>query len=342
MRFGKFLGMERSWPICPRPLPMEAMSSWLFRVAKAYWLSVPELLDALGLAKEIGGNFDLGCSPSLLEQLSLHSGFTRFRLRKMSLAALVAPVRVAVESSADRDTLYAPYTSGYRVLPLVKDPGVAAIKSPDLPWVGSSSAPVAVCPMCLLEDAVPYLRIGWVHGLVVSCPKHKVTLRPQTRFMYDKLVEENRSAAPELESCGALLRLDAMTGEALVQGRLDLSNGNVVSAGWWLRFLRSFLDELARAEEHHRWGLECQADYREIWLATGLQPPTRTSANFTIEDMDAVYRLPLFRAAAVGIDMILRGDLKPPEESRARVLAPNDALSPKSSEIWDLIGDFGT
>ena len=318
------------------------MSSWLFRVAKAYWLSVPELLDALGLEREIGGNLDLSCTRCLLNQLSFHSSLSLSRLRKMSLAALVAPVRVAADRSAGRDTLYARYTSGYRVLPLVKDPGAAAIKRPQLPWVGSSSAPVAVCPMCLLEDAVPYIRMGWIHGLVVSCPKHKVTLLPQTRFMYDKLVEENRSAAPELESCGALLRLDAMTEEALVQGRLDLSNGNVVSAGWWLRFLRSFLDELARAEEHHRWGLECQADYREVWSATGLQPPTRTSTNFTIEDMDAAYRLPLFRAAAVGIDMILRGDLKPPEESRARVLAPNDALSPKSSGIWDFTRNFGT
>lgn len=334
--------MERIWPICPQPLPMEAMSSWLFRVGNAYWLSVPELLDALGLAREAGEDIDLRCKPALLRQLSFHSGLSTLRLRKMSLAALVAPAFIAAEKDVEGHLLYSRYVSGFRVLPLVKDPGESVIKMPPIPWKVSSTAPPAVCPMCLLEDIVPYIRMGWTHGLVVSCPTHKVTLLPQTKFMYEKLVEENRSASPAFESCDALLRLDSMTEEALMRGRLQLSNGNVVSARWWMRFLRAFLDELARAEEHHRWGLVCQADYQEIWTATGSQPPTRTNANFSIESMDAAYRVPLFRAAAVGIDMIMRGDLKPPDVSRARVLVPKDPLSLKKPPIWDLTGKFGT
>jgi hypothetical protein len=59
------------WPLHPRPLAGEALSSWLRRVAAAYGLYVDDLLvHDLGYQSMSSEQLDLGPQNSLLEQLS--------------------------------------------------------------------------------------------------------------------------------------------------------------------------------------------------------------------------------------------------------------------------------
>lgn len=54
-----------------------------------------------------------------------------------------------------------------------------------------------------------------------------------------------------------------------------------------------------------------------------------------IEDGEPTYNLPFFRAAAVGVGMILRGALTSPPGSNARLLSPNCVSPNNASYGWD-------
>lgn len=319
--------MEGAWPLCPKPKPVEALLSWLSRSAAAYGLTVHELIRIIAGEKIDASSLDLYCPPALLNILSIRAAVPLPQLHMMTLEGFV-PIDVDHPSEGVTEQIYATYIKGFRVLPCVEHPGKSSVKRPGQPWVRTDSSPTLVCPKCQETEKIPYIRLTWVHGLVGCCPKHRVNLTlPRS--------EGERATAPTVEHCEELIALAAMTETVLHQGTMVLLNGNTITASWWLRFLRAFLDELARAEEHYKWGLQCEKTYEAIWRGTGTSPPSVASPRFTIEDGDPAYNLPFLRAAAVGISMLLRGSLTPPPHSRARLLSPNCTSSLDVSYVWD-------
>lgn len=81
----------RRWPLHPQPGPLEALSSWLGRLAELYEMPVPDLLQRnLGLV-DLALPVDLDFNPpaAVLAALAEKTGVELARLRSMTLAGWV-------------------------------------------------------------------------------------------------------------------------------------------------------------------------------------------------------------------------------------------------------------
>lgn len=289
----------RSWPVRPAPQPLECFSSWLFRTSKLYQISVAGLLKEIGLPASDTLDIDTHVEPQALAALAYNSRVKSERLSAMSLGHFVQRAR------------FSDYIYGFRVLPLVSEPGMSELKLPVEPWLPSFRHPPSlICPLCLAQDDIPYLRLTWQHRLVTTCPLHEIRLVEVPRYSLDNLDDWLPQNEIKREEFQPILQLDRMTNCALSSGKVRLAK-TTVSAAWWLQFLRALIDELARAEEHYLWGFQCSPIYARIWLLSGHTPPRRSQADYCFEDQDIIYRQRIFRSAAVAITMIMSGELVP-------------------------------
>ncbi|HMB02307.1 MAG TPA: TniQ family protein [Isosphaeraceae bacterium] len=80
--------IPRRWPLHPRPVSGESLSSWLGRTAARYGMTVAELLNHdLGYPGRPAAELDIDPPVALLEALATRTGFPVEEIRALSLVS---------------------------------------------------------------------------------------------------------------------------------------------------------------------------------------------------------------------------------------------------------------
>lgn len=293
------------------------MTSWLGRLARELGFGdigklFRELLPDhpgkhLAVKDRVIERFDVETPAWILQCLSEGTGCTIEQLERTTLAYWVPPMRHAGAKGHFND-----YVAGFEVLeplcwhyrPILLSGSKR--KEPSLPWVPSEfSNTIVECSQCFDTDGIH--RITNRFGLVSSCPLHDRDL------VRDRGTERVRRTA------------DLYTVMALRHGSVELPSGVVVTGQWWLRLLRSLIQEVFFAEPflvgHHTYA----EPFLKVWRATGEARPghgfSTLQASLCFEDLAIFERLKYVAAASAELEMLLNGQLRPPERSHALHLA---------------------
>jgi hypothetical protein len=208
--------LQRRLPLHPRPLPHEALSSWVDRLAAAYGLGRRGFLRvAFGAdPAQDDAMLDTGDGPpDLAAALADRTGVSPGRVRAMTLA-------------------------GYT-------PGLLDTAGPGTPWRTDDlmAAVPRCCPRCLATEPDTFVRLHWRLAWMASCPRHGealVPLAPSPWLRHFVREREPLHPAPDL------LALDRITLGAVTTGTALLPCGGAVPGGAWLRTLRALLYEVAQ------------------------------------------------------------------------------------------------
>ena len=314
-------GAAAQWrlPLHPRPLPHEALSSWVGRLAAAYGMGPGVFLRrALGIDLASDDRaLDTGAGPpGLAAVLAERTGVPTRRIRAMTLAGY-APQLTGAPASSPGPTTYAERFGWF--LPWAGS--IEACAKPIGPWVPWQADDLLAgmptcCPACLLADAIPYIRLHWRWAWMASCPQHGAALVPVVRAPW--LARDHVPREPQ-RAAGTLLVLDHVTLGAATGGAARLpGRGELVPGNAWLRALRALLDELTYPAS--RLAPEGQAEVDGAWWRVGQtlrerqlcqsdlferQPPHRRSV--LLEVAGAVVRHRAARLATGGRETMLYG-----------------------------------
>ncbi len=232
-------------PLHPRPLPHEALSSWVDRLAHAYGMERERFLRlAFGVdPAPDAGELDVdGALPGLEAALAARTGVPPQRVREMTLAGYAPRLTGATEPSPGLFDDYAGRFAWF-VQPLrrASDIHPAPVGS-WLPWRASDLLDdlPRCCPRCLVADAIPYARLHWRLAWMASCPLHGELLVPLA-FIRDVWDRKPQRAAPDLVALDRITLGAVTTGTAVLPRR-----GGPVPGGAWLRALRTLLHEVGR------------------------------------------------------------------------------------------------
>lgn len=284
------------WPLHPRPLPGEALSSWLDRVSGEHSLTLRDLLEHnLGSASIVDEGWsaaDLDWDPPdrVLAEVSERTGVGAGDLRAMTFSGWVPWLMDGLDEGDQEhfDTyvrqdsvLLAPGEVGHNVVPRWR------------PWL----APQAVryqCPVCAdaPDRVVPlFSRLP----LMLSCADHGCLVRPAGDIAlaaFDGEPMPPEPARPEV------VELDRRTHEAITTGRVTLPRRSV-HAGVWFRLLRTLLDEVSTSLSKVR--KRSQAVLQTIWEAVGT--PARAGLNVwrPFEALDRDQQEAMLQAAAIAV-----------------------------------------
>jgi hypothetical protein len=255
-------------PLHPRPLPHEALSSWVDRLARAYGLNGAAFLRRASIAEAPpdAAGLDEAPDPHLVEALSGRTGVPVERVCAMTLARYAPAL---IDSLAPAPGLFAAYAGrfGWYVPP-------ARRRAEPWPGAGGTWVPwrsgdllgrlARCCPACLAGDPVPYVRLHWRLSWMASCPLHGAALVPTPAApALSRLYRERDDPPPAPD----LVDLDRITLGAVTTGRATLPGGGAIPAGAWVRALRALLDEVARpARLLERWARD---ELAAAWARTG-------------------------------------------------------------------------
>lgn len=262
---------------------------------------------------------DVGITASLEQELSRLSGVAPERIRAMTLADVVP---LAGDDNGTARASFQQYITGFSVLPKGVDCEETPLKSPLVPWQTNSQSKL-VCPDCLLSDDAPYIRLTWAMELTTTCPVHGLRLvTNQDRRAALEAAWESGEWLPRIPASSEdILQLDRMTSLAIRRKEVPLPGGRSMAGTTWLQFLRAFIDELMRVEEHQSYQWLCDDEYATIWKRAGYPLPNRANIFNTFEEGGKVFKYGFMRAAAAGVAMILSGHLMP-VATKARALSP--------------------
>ena len=225
MRTGRPLGRL---PLHLRPLPHEALSSWVDRLAGAYGLERHRFLrSAFGAdPTSDGGELDVGGSPGLAAALAERTGVPAERVRAMALAGYAPELTGAAEPSPGLFEAYAG-RFGWFVPPAR---AVARTELSELwaPWLAEDllGPTPRCCPRCLLAGPCPYVRLHWRLAWMASCPLHGEMLAPL--LAYPSLLRSLREREPKY-AAPHLLALDRITLGAATTGQAVLPRASCLA-----------------------------------------------------------------------------------------------------------------
>lgn len=144
------------WPVHPKPLPDELLSSWMVRLAQANGIKLQTLSWQLfGNARSPWNrDIDRSAPPWLIRELALHTGINYWEIFHTTLVTY-------------RQRLYA-----------------RRRWSGQLPWIlpvnnygmRHTAFGQQFCPVCLSNDPTPYFRKQWRLAPFTYCPIHHVKL----------------------------------------------------------------------------------------------------------------------------------------------------------------------
>jgi len=258
-------------PLHPRPLPHEALSSWVDRLAACYRLHRWEFLRlAFGAdPAPSGGELDAADLPDLADALAERTGVSPGRIRGMTLAGYVPDL---ITASEPRLGLFDAYAGqfGWFMSPRRRNAPRPDPPGSWLPWRAADlvSPSPRCCPRCLLADAIPYVRLHWRLAWMASCPWHGEVLVPLVMPLTHPLLAhllgdyKPEPAAPDLLALDRITLGAATTGTTLLPG-----DGGPVTGRAWLRALRTLIDELVRPMAW--FGNEGRGELAAAWLHTG-------------------------------------------------------------------------
>lgn len=260
---------SRRLPLHPRPLPHEALSSWLDRLAAVYGLKRDRFIrSALGAdpAPCVAELDSGGSPPSLAAALTEQTGVPPGRIRAMTLVGYAPELMEEAELGPG---MFGAYIGQFRwfVAPGRRNGSCPEPAGLWAPWRADDllSDMSRCCPRCLVADAIPYMRLHWRLAWMASCPLHGEMLVPPLSPFW--LVQFLRERPPD-RAAPDLLALDRITLGAATTGTATLPRGGgQVSGGAWLRALRTLLDEVAQpiVWPTHPW----RDDLTRAWLRTG-------------------------------------------------------------------------
>ncbi|GAA1914309.1 TniQ family protein [Streptantibioticus ferralitis] len=300
------MNLLRRWPLHPQPGPLEALSSWLGRLAELYEMPVHDLLlhnlGLVGLA--LPGDLDLDPPMAMLAVLAEKTGVELARLRSMTLAGWVPwlfdtlPVRVQDAQQVfdtyvrDNSVLFARKAGTHHVLRF--KPEWAG------PWLLPYPGALRACPVCA-ADPGRGISLVWRLALISSCVEHDCRLLEISEVRAALILGREMHREP-LEAPRAAL--DRYTHQALTTGRVALPGRNV-HAGVWFRLLRSLLDEVSLATSTQ--GAHGKDVLRLIWQTTG--HPERAGLNVwrPFEQLRDEVREAMWDAAAAAVQLAADG-----------------------------------
>ncbi|MDP2762634.1 MAG: TniQ family protein [Sideroxyarcus sp.] len=144
------------WPIHPPPQDDELLSSWMVRLAHGNCYKVHDFYcQHFGRERNIWNRDIDHFSPDwLLDGLSKHTGLSVEQLNRLTLKSLEGVVFTQFNQTTSTRGLLSlgVYHRTRKVL-------------------GQQ-----FCPLCLLEDAAPYLRKKWRVAYITTCDRHKIIL----------------------------------------------------------------------------------------------------------------------------------------------------------------------
>ncbi|MBT2538480.1 TniQ family protein [Arthrobacter sp. ISL-69] len=231
--------VSRRWPVHPAPLPGEALSSWLWRIADRYDANLDYLASDLGHALDDGPEGLDTCPPAgFARDLARRTGVDVYRIQRMSLSGW-APWLID-QAEPDR-AAFTTYTRQFSVLL------PAGRRRPrELPawraWLPSRPA-FRAGPQCIATSAPPYpYQLLWLLSLTLSCPFHGCLLEPRAKAASYFSDWERKPPTPRPASA-TVLAMDSRTWHAMTTGSVDLPRRQV-HAGTWFRLIRTIIDEL--------------------------------------------------------------------------------------------------
>ncbi|WP_248761615.1 TniQ family protein [Pseudarthrobacter sp. SSS035] len=252
--------VSRRWPVHPAPLPVEALSSWLRRIAVHYHANLDDLASDLGYALDGPEEIDTYPPPGFTRELARRTGLDLHRIQRMSLSGWAPWLIDQAEPDA---AAFTTYTRQFSVLL------PAGRRRPrELPtwqaWLPSGPA-FRACPKCIATSTPPYpYQLLWLLSLTLSCPFHRCLLEPRAKTVSYFSDWERKPPTPRLASA-TVLAMDSRTWHAMTTGSVDLPRRQV-HAGIWFRLLRTIIDELGTSVS------ECRTAgrlIRRLWKESG-------------------------------------------------------------------------
>lgn len=335
-------------PLHPRPLPEEALSSWLTRLAGAYRLTPETFIETgLGLPAPAGhlGALDADPSPGLIECLSERTGVCLDRIRATTLLGYGELLLGAAPSSRSASgERFKDYVLQFPSL-TPPSPRASALLGSGPEWRAWVCADLLgfsprACRRCLAGGPVPYVRIAWRAGWMVSCPLHDEMLDPVILLPDPVRVhgfEPPRAVPPQI------LALDRKTHEAVTTGSVVAPCGERVHAGVWLRALRGLLDELVRPSNQLRVG--AYPAVRRLWRLLDREFHEGLGRLQPFEDLTAERRELAMTVTALAVEHLGSGLVAPKGDPARSVFRPPrpvdgpDLISPRFPErLWRPFG----
>ena len=315
--------IPRRWPLHPRPVPGESLSSWLGRTAVRYGMTAAELLDHdLGYPGLSAADLDVDPPAALLDALATRTGFLVEEVRAFSLVSWVPLLLDGRESVPGS---FQSYVGEWSVL---LSPTAHAPCDPAgwRPWLRPGPPPqVPACRVCLGAGVEPFVRLPWQLPLMASCPIHGLMLEPAViipgvRVGWDRDAGEAASVA--------IHRMDTRTWDALTSGGVDLPRRRVHAAVWF-RLLRTLLDELNRPLGQVR---SARGLLVAVWERAGAGLRAGQGRWKPFEVLAEPVQRTFLRAAATAMAMIEADEIRPrgalAELFRPEPIAAGDLPSP--------------
>lgn len=226
------------WPVHPAPLPREALSSWLRRIALLYGATVEDLVADLGFWPGRAADLDI-CPPGgFAHELSNRTGVGAHRIRRMSLSGWSPWL---LDTTEPDPQMFTNYTRKFSVLLPAGRRRTREIY-PWLPWCPSLPA-IRACPICVATTTPPHpYQLLWLLPVTLSCPLHGCRLEAHKWPVLDFRDWQRKPPVPRPVS-PILLAMDTRTWQGLATGSVDLLR-LPIGAGTWFRLMRTIIDEL--------------------------------------------------------------------------------------------------
>jgi hypothetical protein len=290
------------WPLHPPPQPGEALSSWLYRIAHLYSLSMDALLEHdLSHRGVTVRELDDDPPPALLDTLTVRSGVPLDRLLQMSLAGWAPWL---LDNPDPGYCSFPTYVHQLSVL-LPTDRRDLSARAPTSarwrPWV-SANRITRAGPDCVTPSGPWAIPLIGQLPLTLGCPVH------QRRFescavLPHLLVRWEADEPGARASTGPEAALDTLAAQAVGTGTVALRR-RAVHAAVWFRMLRTLLDELCTPFRAAGPGAD---DLRRIWASVGRRPQRALTTTF--EELDWAAQEQLLAAAAAAIDLLGAGTI---------------------------------
>ncbi|MGY0063749.1 TniQ family protein [Streptomyces sp. LZ34] len=295
----------RRWPLHPQPGPLEALSSWLGRLARLYEMPVTDLLTRnlglVGLA--VPADLDYDPPAPMLAALAERTGVELARLRAMTLAGwepwLFDTLTVPIDQT---QPMFDAYVRDHSVLLAPGEAGTNQVnrwKRWPGPWLGRSLH--RACPVCAADPDRGRALI-WRLPLMTGCIEHGCRLEEAAAV--DAALALGHEGPGPTQLAEPLATVDRYTYEGLTTGRVTLP-GRTVHAGVWFRLLRSLLDEVSLSltgrSSHGRAMLE------HVWEATGREQRAGLTTWRPYEYLAPEVQEAMLHAAGTALNLAAKG-----------------------------------
>ncbi len=300
------MSLGRRWPLHPRPLAGETLSSWLTRIADVHDLGIDELLRYnLGSVRvdpwrDLAG-LDVDPPAVVLDVLAERTGVPTPDLARMAVSGWIPWLLDTLEHHSDA---YATYVRQDCVL---LAPGEAPPRNPARwrPWLAREPMRRG-CPLCMSGSTPAFSLVSQI-PLTLSCPEHGCRLQATSGVPGRFLGWATTSGEP-VAAGAAVQTMDRLTYEGMATGMVTLPRRSV-HLGVWLRLLRGLLDEVNTPLSLVR--RASARTIRQIWAAAGQRIRAGETAWRPYESLDWSVQQAMLEAAAAALHLAETGSITP-------------------------------